>query len=177
MFVVEGDREFCPVCRFEWASVAPEEVAGRVRAATGSIADALVSDLEGAVVRPEPDRWSSLEYGAHVRDVLWLIRDRLVNTVVEDTPSPPKLHRDERVSLGLYASESPESVARQLPVAAQSFATFFDVLHPENHARTVIYSADFGNVRTLAWTGAQAVHECEHHLGDVEENARRLGAG
>lgn len=28
--------------------------------------------------------------------------------------------------------------------------------------------------RTLLWMGLQAIHECEHHLGDIEENARLL---
>jgi hypothetical protein len=175
MFVVEEGRELCPVCRFEWAACSPEEVSPRVRAATDAMLAVISADPAGSRVRVEADRWSSVEYGAHLRDVLWLIRDRLVNTVVEDTPSPPKLHRDERVALGLYEGDTAQSLARQLPVAAESFATFFDALHLEHHARTVIYSADFGHVRTLAWTGAQAVHECEHHLDDVRENAQRVG--
>jgi hypothetical protein len=34
----------------------------------------------------------------------------------------------------------------------------------EQLSRTMTYS---GQVRTLAWIGAQAVHEVEHHLADV----------
>lgn len=31
--------------------------------------------------------------------------------------------------------------------------------------------------RTLRWVAAQALHECEHHLGDAEQGAQRLEAG
>jgi DinB superfamily len=173
VYVVEGDREFCPVCRFEWAAVPPGVVTGRVTKATDSIISAL-SGSGDIASRPAPERWSALEYGAHVRDVLLLIRDRLVNTVVEETPTPPKLHRDERVDLGLYSTETQQSVCESLAVSADLFRRFFDTVAPDNAERTVVYSKDFGGVRTLAWTGAQAVHESEHHLSDIEENVRLL---
>jgi hypothetical protein len=171
--VVDG-REICEVCGFEWAVVDPSEVSARVEAASASIADLLTQSPSINRLRPEEGRWSCHEYAAHVRDVLLTIRDRLVLTAIEDTPTPPMLHRDERVALGLYDRESDRQVIDSLRAATELFATTFDVLAVEHAERTLYYSALFGGVRTFAWTGAQAVHECEHHLSDVRENVERL---
>ena len=55
-----------------------------------------------ASARPTPDRWSILEYGAHVRDVLLVFRDRFVVGVVAEGPELTPMYRDERVDRGMY---------------------------------------------------------------------------
>jgi hypothetical protein len=167
-------REACPTCEFEWDVVDPEEVSARVNAAIGRLATILSANAESADIRPEPARWSALEYGAHVRDVLLNVRDRLILTAVEDHPSPPPLYREERVALNLYAHESASTIAADLEFAARLFTTTFDILRTEHLERTLVYSRQLGETRTLGWTGAQVLHECEHHLDDVRENFARL---
>lgn len=166
--------ESCPVCGFVWDSIDPDEVTPRIRAAIGQMTTLLVADAARAGVRPDTDRWSVLEYGAHVRDVLLSARDRLILAAIEDNPSPYPIHRDERVRLGLYRRDTPEAVAGDLEVAARLFEVAFDTLRPAALERPIIYSRILGDQRTFAWTGAQGLHEVEHHLDDMRDNVARL---
>ena len=167
-------REKCPVCQFEWDVISPEEVSPRIRRAVGEFVDVLQQNRDISSLRPDTERWSIIEYAAHVRDVLLLVRDRLVLTVVEDRPTPSPLYRDERVRLNLYGSETVDSVSSDLEIAAKLFTTVFDVLCPENANRTLMYGYPKPAERSFAWTGAQVLHECEHHLDDVRQNATQL---
>lgn len=164
--------EQCPGCQFVWDDIDPATVSARIRTAVSGLAEILSGPH--ATERPEPQRWSSLEYAAHVRDVLLNVRDRIILAFVEECPSPPPIYREHRVALGLYANDGPEIVAGDLAVAARLFTTAFDAISPEHGARPLIYSQLLKDERTINWTGAQGVHECEHHLGDARENAHRL---
>ena len=46
----------------------------------------LDTPVEHLRARPDPSRWTTLEYAAHVRDVLRLYRTRLALMVDEDDP-------------------------------------------------------------------------------------------
>src|SRR4051794_34185321 len=98
--------ETCSICGFAWETVAAAEVGDRIRAGTAGIAAAVSAAPERAGVRPSPERWSALEYTAHVRDVLLHVRDRIVIALVEDEPTFKPLYREERVDLGLYALDT-----------------------------------------------------------------------
>jgi hypothetical protein len=167
-------REQCPGCAFVWDDIVPNDVSPRIVEAARSFASLLAS--AHASTRPEPNRWSTVEYGAHLRDVLFVIRDRIILAVVEVCPSPPPMYRDHRVALGLYSHDGAAVVASDLAVAARLFASTFDDIAPEHAARTLIYSQLMGDERTIAWTGAQALHESEHHLSDAQENERLLAS-
>jgi hypothetical protein len=172
--VVTATREKCPGCGFVWDDIDQSDVSPRILAAAHEFADVLATPRADA--RPEPARWSVIEYGAHLRDVLLVIRDRVILAAVEECPSPPPMYRDHRVALGLYADDSASVVAGDLAVAARLFTSTFDRVAPEYAERTLIYSQLLGDERTIRWTGAQAVHESEHHLDDARENVRLLSA-
>jgi hypothetical protein len=163
-------REYCESCSFDWATIDPNEVTPRVNRAVGEFATLLQSNPAGAIVRPERSRWSAVEYGAHLRDVLFNVRDRLILMVVEDTPSPDPIYRDQRVDLMLYADETPAVVASDLETAARLFTTTFDRLRADYIDRTLIYSKFMPGPRTFGWVGAQVLHECEHHRDDARAN-------
>ena len=171
------ERELCPVCHFEWAVIDPDEVSPRINVAVGQLATMLSADTELASRRPSAERWSCVEYGSHLRDVLLNVRERLILTSLEDVPSPAPLYREERVTLGLYAGDSPATVSADLEMSARLFTATFDVLRPTFGERTLIYSRLNGDLRTLYWTGAQVLHECEHHLSDVRDNVVLLSDG
>ena len=116
-----------------------------------------------------------LEYGAHVRDVLLTIRDRLVIGLVEDNPGFKSLWRDERVNLGLYRTDTPAAVVQELEAATAMFLRLFAEIDPASLGRVVQYGFPDSTTRTLEWMGQQAVHEVEHHLGDIQENLAQLG--
>jgi hypothetical protein len=155
------------VCGFTWASVPASAIADRVQLGATTIARDLRVNAELALLRPSPDRWSVLEYGAHVRDVILHLRDRFVIGLVEDDPTFKPLYREERVALGLYAHDTVEHVAKDLEMAANLFARTFAAISTEQLARECHYTYPTVATRTLLWMAQQMVHEIEHHLGDV----------
>jgi hypothetical protein len=162
--------ETCEVCGFAWDDVADADVAPRIRAGTEMVARLLRSTPDVATTRPTAGRWSMLEYGAHVRDVLLVLRDRFVVGVVTDNPGFTPMYRDQRVDLGMYSSEDPVAVATELEVAATLLLRMLETLSPEQLDRTCQYGYPGPSQRTLRWMAAQAVHEVEHHGRDIEEN-------
>jgi hypothetical protein len=166
--------EACEVCGFVWESVGAEEIPRRVVVGASEIAELVLGEPVLAVERPSPDRWSMVEYASHVRDVLVNLRDRFVVGLVEENPSFKPLYRDQRVDLGLYATDAADLVAAELEVAAGLFARTFGRLDQEQLARPCRYSFPAESQRTLLWMGQQAVHEVEHHRGDVAEDLLQL---
>ena len=72
--------------------------------------------------RPSEQRWSILEYGGHLRDVILSIRERVVLASVLDVPVGTPIFRDERVDIGFYAEDTAADVAgrvsgRDVPLA------------------------------------------------------------
>jgi DinB family protein len=162
--------ESCEVCGFVWDDVADADVEPRIRAGSEMIARLLRNAPDVADARPTPGRWSMLEYAAHVRDVLLVVRDRFVVGVVADRPGFAPMYREERVDLGMYQGEEPLALAAELEVAATLVVRMIAALSPEQLERTCEYGFPAPTTRTLRWMAAQAVHEVEHHLSDVEQN-------
>lgn len=167
--------ERCEVCGFVWDAVTAPEVAPGILDATTAIAALLRAAGPAVSVRPEQDRWSALEYGAHVRDVLFNVRDRIVQMIVEDEPTFAMLWRDDRVRLGLYAGDDPHVVADEVRMAGELYARTFERIDPASLGRTAVYSYPTAVPRTVLWVAAQTLHECRHHLADVEEVLAAVG--
>jgi hypothetical protein len=151
-----------------------EEVGPRIAAGTARIADLLAGAPADAAVRPAPGRWSAMEYAGHVRDVLTMLRDRVVLGIVEDNPAFKPMYRDERVDLGLYAADTVDDLAAELAMATAMFTRLFGSVDPGALDRPVQYGYPDPAQRTVLWMGQQAVHEVEHHGDDIAENLRRV---
>lgn len=172
--VVVTARTRCEICGFRWDEVAAD-VTGRLTRASGALVDVLTSAAGRASQRPSPDRWSILEYAGHVRDVLISIRERIVLAVVVERPTGVAMNREERIALGLYQHDGVEDVAEELVVLSRLMVKTISSLREGDERRTLIYSSATPDEVTIAWVIAQAIHEVEHHLGDVRENLVRLG--
>lgn len=166
--------DICDVCGFDFEVVGRDDVGPRVTTAVESIAALLTDEPKVCLVRPSEQRWSMLEYGAHVRDVLLTLRDRLVIGLVEDDPGFKPLYRDERIDLGLYSDDTLAAVAAELGAATSMFVRLFDAIEPELLSRSVQYGSPNPQPRTLLWMGLQAIHESEHHLTDIRENLQQV---
>jgi hypothetical protein len=166
--------ESCAVCGFAWDSVPASEIEPRLTAAIDAIVDHLLDPAARVDERPAPDRWSMLEYGAHVRDVLLNLRDRIVLGAIEDHPRPKSMYPDARVALGLYAAEAPSITAGELQVAVALFGRTMAALTAEQLQRQLVYPWPRSASRTLLWVAAQALHEVEHHGSDIAEVRHRL---
>ena len=167
--------EACTECGFVWADVPSAAVAERIRAATATLADLLVGRPDAAARRSAPDRWSPVEYGCHVRDVLLNLRDRIVLGAVEDTPVPHGMHGTPRVELGLYALDDAATTAADLRFAGGLFARTWSALPTDLVDRPIVYGWPVVATRDLRWVAAQALHECEHHLADVRADLGEEG--
>ena len=154
--------------------VSAADVARRVPAAV----DAFVLLLEGAgawvAQRPSETRWSILEYGGHLRDVLISLRERAVLAAVEDHPTGTPIHRDDRVDLGLYRLDTVAALSQELPVTSRLLLHTLEAMPAGYADRPLLYSPVTPEEVTIAWLGTQAVHECEHHLDDARTNLERL---
>ena len=162
--------ERCEVCGFAWDAVDPEEVPDGVRAATSALADLLVDHGTRALDRTAPDRWSPVEYGCHVRDVLTNVRDRIILALVEDNPTPHSMFGTPRVDLGLYRLDEPAVTARDLVSAGDLFARTMECLPERAARRTMFYGWPRAATRPVDWVAAQVLHECRHHLDDVRSD-------
>ena len=143
----------------------------RVDAGTTDIAALIVADPERSAVRPIAQRWSATQYAAHVRDVLNTLRDRLVIGLVEDDPS---FNADVSRRAG-----RPRPLRRRPGRCGRRRAAVGDGdVHPPVRRHRSATARPTGAVRrpvadasaSLLWMGQQAVHEVEHHRGDIVEN-------
>jgi len=161
----------CPECGFHAARVSGPEVPDLIRR-TG---EAWCHVLTGPVtaggrrpnldVRPAPDRWSSLEYGCHVRDVLRLCDARLQLMLIQADPAFPNWDQDQTAVDANYASQDPAVVASSLAAAAERFAGDLAGVGPGSWTRRGRRSdgATF-SVETFA---RYVAHDPVHHLADV----------
>jgi hypothetical protein len=160
--------ESCRGCGFEYdLKLAP---VARTAIVEGSSQLALLLDSAAIDLRTrrQPQTWSPLEYGCHVRDVLLVQRERVLAARRVEEPSFDPMGRDERVEHDGYADQDPVDVARQLRDAARLFANVLDKLGPEEWERTVMYNYPARSVRSLQWVAVHSAHEVQHHLRDVQ---------
>jgi hypothetical protein len=165
----------CADCGFDYeldrAELAgPVIVAGAARLA--GILERTDVDLRS---RREPDVWSPLEYGCHVRDVLLVQRERVLTARRVATPSFDPMAREERVELDGYADQDPLAVARQLRDASAMFANVLARLGPDEWERTVMYNYPAPWERSLRWVAEHTEHELQHHLLDVDRQLPARG--
>ncbi len=168
--------ERCPDCGFRWSTVDPADVPDRVRGATEEIIATLSAMGPRVGERMAPGRWSALEYGGHVRDVLVSLRERvLLACASPEIAAAPSMFRDERVDLGFYARDTLETVTTELRALAALFGRTVACV-PEGLAGRAVLFPGRDEPVSVTWLGAQAVHECEHHLADVREDLARTMA-
>ena len=157
-------RRPCPECGLDTQSFAREEISAMIRAN----ADAWQRVLTGPGDprrRPSPAKWSALEYGCHVRDVLRLYEQRLTWMLTEDGPRFPNWDQDATAVEHRYGEQDPVQVAGELATAAEVIAAHFGDLAPGQWQRTGSRSdgADF----TVESFGRYFIHDPIHHLHDV----------
>jgi hypothetical protein len=112
----------CPECGLDTSSFAREGIPAMIRANAAAWREPLGSP--DVVRRPLPDKWSALEYGCHVRDVLKLYDYRLSLMLTEDNP------RFDRVSEAQW--DRPGRRGDGAVFTVESFARYF-VHDPVHH--------------------------------------------
>lgn len=153
----------CADCGFDASSVEGPEIASLVTAYTTPWTNVLARP--DAATRPEPGRWSPLEYGCHVRDVCHLFADRVQLMLDEDGARFANWDQDATALEKGYAGQSPQAVAREIPVAAARLSEAYAGLSGSQWERRGLRSN--GTEFTVLTLGRYGLHDLAHHLWDV----------
>ena len=158
----------CPECGFDARSIDVREVGDLIRANARAWVILLGGGGgggDGAVrARPAPDRWSTLEYGAHVRDVYALFLRRLGMMLQMDDPLFPNWDQDETAVTARYDLQDPQAVAAELGLAADALADAFDAVEDGQWTRRGRRSD--GAAFTVDSFARYLIHDPVHHLWD-----------
>ena len=109
--------------------------------------------------------WSALEYGAHVRDVCVLFRERLELMLAEDEPRFANWDQDVTAVESGYAAQDPAVVAAELAAGAAAWSAAYAGVSPDQWARPGLRSN--GSMFTVLTLGQYGLHDLAHHLRDV----------
>jgi len=120
-------RRPCPECGLDTQSFAREAIPGMIRGNAAAWQQAL-SGPDDVRRRPQPAKWSTLEYGCHVRDVLRLYDERLQMMLTQDDPLYPNWDQDETAVAQRYGEQDPAVVAAELGEAADAVAGRFETV-------------------------------------------------
>jgi hypothetical protein len=153
----------CPECGFDASSIDARDVASAIRddaAAWAALHDA------GRIApgRPRPDRWSSLEYAAHVRDVYRIYDVRLALMVAEDDPLFANWDQDATAVAERYDEQDPDVVIADLVAAGTALAAAFDAVVDWARPGRRSDGASF----TIDTFSRYLLHDPVHHRWDVE---------
>ncbi len=172
MAIVPDDKDWtwvlqrpCPECGFDASSCPADAVAGLVRTNAEAWRQVLNGPEAGLRRRPAPDRWSTLEYACHVRDVFTLYAERLELMMIRDDPLYPNWDQDRSAVEDDYNGQDPRLVADQLTEAASGLAEGFDRVRDSQWQRTGRRS-DGANF-TVDTFSRYLIHDPVHHLYDV----------
>jgi hypothetical protein len=157
----------CEECGFEYDLREPQTAGPAIVQGVGRLAAMLSDAAAGVATRRQPQTWSPLEYGCHLRDVFLVQRERVLAARRIDRPSFDPMGRDERVEHDGYAEQDADDVVRQLTDAAHLFANVLSRLGPDDWERTVMYSYPKPFERSLRWIAVHTLHEVHHHLLDI----------
>ncbi|MGB8195939.1 MAG: DinB family protein [Acidimicrobiales bacterium] len=169
-----GDVQTCAHCGFSWTPLTRAVLATRMSRAVESFVDVMNAAGADVAARPSERRWSILEYGGHLRDVILSIRERVVLASVLDVPVGTPIFRDERVDIGFYSQDSAADVALELQVVTYLLLKTVATLPEHFDDRKLIYSDRTPLEVTISGALLNALHECEHHLGDAAEDLTLL---
>ncbi len=153
----------CPDCGHDPRRVTPRSAAAAIRSQVTRWDTALARP--DAAVRPNDTTWSALEYGAHVRDVLELFRERLIAMLETDGVRFANWDQDATALAKDYAHEDAARVAGQIAEQTELTAAAFEAVPDERLGHRGRRSN--GSSFTVATLTTYFLHDVVHHLHDV----------
>lgn len=153
----------CPQCGFDPGTIDRANLADRLSATLQPWAAVLAAP--NVRQRPRAEIWSPLEYGAHVRDVTTLMRERLALMLAEDHAQFADWDQDAAALSRDYGSEDPEVVTAGIGAGGRALVATFRAVRPDQWQREGLRSN--GSRFTTVTLGVYTLHDLEHHLWDV----------
>lgn len=155
----------CSECGFAATEFDAHLVGAAIRENAAAWVTVLSTGSPALRERPSPDRWSTLEYGAHARDVYVLFAQRLRLMLDTDDPLFANWNQDETAVAERYDLQDPAQVAIDLRTAAGALAGAFDAVSGDDWNRRGRRSD--GAVFTVETFAGYLIHDPVHHLWDV----------
>jgi hypothetical protein len=157
----------CAECGFDASKVRPADVAGLIRNNAGAWDDLSRS---GTIHpgRPNPERWSSLEYAAHVRDVYRRYDERIASMLSTDDPLFANWDQDASAVEEDYESQDAGTVVAELQRHATHLADRLAALTPEAWQRPGRRSD--GASFSVDSISRYMIHDTVHHMWDVVQD-------
>lgn len=155
----------CDQCGFVASDVQRDDIGTLTRGTIARFSDVLAGDPSVVRARPRPDKWSPLEYAAHVRDVYRINLQRLRWMLTEESPMFPNWDQGPSAIEGRYDLLDPGELAAQLRHDGEAIAAAFDSVDGAEWNRTAMRSdgAEF----TVESFARYFLHDPIHHIWDV----------
>jgi hypothetical protein len=157
----------CPECGFDARTFVVATVPLLIRDNAKGWQEVLDGASSALTVRARPDRWSTLEYAAHVRDVFRLYHQRLRLMLDTHDPLFANWDQDATAVAERYAEQHPVVVAGELVAAAEDLAEAFDTVRDDQWGRPGRRSD--GASFTVETFARYMIHDPVHHLWDVSQ--------
>ena len=171
---VTTEHEHCDACGFDGAVFDDAGLLLALRSLAGRWRRRLADAGHELRARPEPGRWSAIEYAAHSRDVLMLHAYGVKEALTRDEPTfPETTEKQLDAAVSTYADADPQAVVGALAEAAERLAQVAEDAGFDAWSRGITVGATRSDVRRLL---EHALHDSEHHLDDVEHGLARLQA-
>ena len=156
----------CPECGFAAAAGPREEIPALLRANAEAWRRYLAEiGNQAARARPEPAKWSPLEYACHVRDCNNVYLHRVDLMLEHDDPQYPNWDQDATAVEDEYGEQAPDTVIAALVDTTEQIAAKFELLSADQWERTG-HRGD-GSDFTVESLARYFVHDPIHHLWDV----------
>ena len=157
----------CDECGYAYDLAMAESAGATIVAGASEVGRLVTEPALDVRARRTPDVWSPIEYACHLRDVLLVQRERVLEARRTDQPTFTPMGRDERVDHDGYAEQRAADVARQLGDAAGLFAHVLARLGADDWDRSVTYTYPQVAPRSLRWVAVHTGHEVTHHTLDI----------
>jgi hypothetical protein len=155
----------CPECGFDGSRYERDRYGAEVRRIGARWQEVLAAEPDALRRRPRPDRWSTLEYSCHVRDVLDIFRQRVELMLVIDGAAFANWDQDATAVADRYDRADPAAVAAAIGSYAERLAAVFEAVPDDGWSRTGLRSD--GARFTVETIGRYLLHDPIHHLHDV----------
>lgn len=153
----------CRDCGFDADAVPTDQFAELLRSTTERWSAVL--RRPDVAHRAQPDVWSALEYGAHIRDVHRIFNERVQAMLTEETPTFANWDQDATALAERYGEQDPIEVELALIEAAGEIAGRYADVGADAWERAGLRSN--GTAFTVASIGRYHLHDVVHHLWDV----------
>jgi len=167
------DHELCAACGFDGGRYDDAALLDALRRLGSRWRKLLASAEPQLRTRPEPEVWSAIEYAAHSRDITALHVFGVEQALTLDEPAFPGIEADELIESAAttYGDADPAEVLDSLEEHADRLAQLADDAGPAAWSRGLTIGDDRSDVRRLL---EHALHDSQHHLGDVEQGFSRI---